>query len=351
MSGSGAPRVTVLMTLYNKAGFVGEAIRSVLAQSMPGFELLIIDDASTDGSLDEVSMFEDPRIRVLANPVNLGRSGAANRGYEEARGEYLAILDADDVMLPERLAVQVAFMDAHPEIGVSGTYIQQFGAFGRISQWPTADAQCKGRMFFTDPVCYGSSIIRTDLLRRTGIRSDGTWRLPGEDYLMMLRLGEHTRFANIPEVHTQYRIGDQNQRHGRDAFSDRLALCREAFRLKDMPVSEDDLVLHLLFFLVVRGRITSATVRAFHDWILRLGDLNRRRGLFPPAEFEDEMRRRWGRLFYLLPEHGPGPALAWLRLSRKRPKGWLIYLLKVIVARFVGRRNAIGDEERHETKG
>ncbi|MBK9176749.1 MAG: glycosyltransferase family 2 protein [Flavobacteriales bacterium] len=337
MSSSGAARVTVVMTLYNKAEYVGEAIRSVLAQSMSSFELLIIDDASPDTSLFQVRRFEDARIRVIANPVNLGRSGAANRGYEEARGEYIAILDADDIMMPERLAVQVAFMDAHPEIGVSGTFVQQFGVTGRISRWPVEDAQCKGRMFFTDPVCYGSSIIRTDLLHRTRIRSDADWRLPGEDYLLMLRLGGHTRFANIPEVLTHYRIGEQNQRHGRDAFSDRSAICKEAFKLMGIPISEEELRVHLLFFLIARGRITTGMVRSFHAWIERLGEINRSRGLFPSAEFEDEMWRRWGRLFYLLPEHGLASALAWLRLSRKRPKDWFTYLLKTTLTRWTGR--------------
>lgn len=335
MENANTVKVTVLMTLYNKARYVGEAVESVLAQTFTDFELLVVDDASPDDGVEIVQRFADPRIRLLRNPVNLGRAGAANRGYEGARGEYIAVLDADDIMLPERLARQVAFMDAHPEVDVSGTYCKRFGALNRISKWPVDDKACKGRMFFTDPVWYGSCIIRRELLRRTGIRSDGTWKLPAEDYLLMLRLGPHARFANIPEVLTHYRMGEQNQRHGRDAYADRKAICRRAFALKDWPVSEADLGLHLLFFLLTEVRITKARVREFHAWIHRLAAMNRSHGTFPPAEFEDEMWRRWGRLFYLLPEHGSAPTFAWLRLSPTRPAGWLPYFVKVTLQRWL----------------
>lgn len=340
MSSTGAVKVTVLMTLYNKAAFVEEAIRSILDQTFTDFELLVVDDRSTDNGPDIVRGIHDPRIRLVRNPTNLGRAGAANRGYSEARGEYIAVLDADDIAHPERLERQVRFMDEHPDVDVSGTYCQRFGSLNRISKWPAEDRGCKGRMFFTDPVWYGSCIIRRDLFLRTGIRSDEQWRLPAEDYLLMLRLGPHARFANIPLVLNHYRMGEQNQRYGRDAFADRRAICRRAFEIKQIPVSEEELDLHLLFFLLTRTPVTQARVKQFHDWMFKLGRMNVEMGLFPSFEFNDEMSRRWMRFFFLAADHGLRSGIEHMRLSGKWPRDRVLYLIKSALKRRIKRWSA-----------
>jgi glycosyltransferase involved in cell wall biosynthesis len=120
---SDAPRVSVIMPVFNAERFLGEAVESVRAQTYPGWELLLIDDGSTDGStaLAQGYAAADPaRIRYLAHPDggNRGASATRNLGIAHARGEYLALLDADDVWLPEKLAVQVAALDAHPSVGL-----------------------------------------------------------------------------------------------------------------------------------------------------------------------------------------------------------------------------------------
>ena len=104
------PAVTVLLPVYNAAAFVGEAIRSVLAQTYRDFELLVIDDASTDDSEQVVRQFKDARIRYLVNESNLGITGTLNRGLSEARGDYIARMDADDICHPQRLARQAGFL-------------------------------------------------------------------------------------------------------------------------------------------------------------------------------------------------------------------------------------------------
>src|SRR5687767_5426199 len=108
------------MAVFEDREFVEEAVRSILEQSHREFELLVVDDRGGDGSIDVVRAFEDRRIRILTNEVNVGLTGSLNRGLAEARGRYLARMDADDVALPDRLARQVAFLDTHPEVGVVG---------------------------------------------------------------------------------------------------------------------------------------------------------------------------------------------------------------------------------------
>ncbi|HRH38589.1 MAG TPA: glycosyltransferase family 2 protein, partial [Flavobacteriales bacterium] len=163
-----APRVTVLTTLYNKGAFVEDAIRSVLASSFADFELLVVDDASTDDGLLRARAFTDPRIRILTSETNTGRADAANRGYDAARGEYIAVLDADDIAAPDRLEKQVAFLDAHPEVGVCGSYAQTFGIRDHIATWPLTDEEARGLLLFQDPLLYGSAIIRRSVLEEHG---------------------------------------------------------------------------------------------------------------------------------------------------------------------------------------
>jgi glycosyltransferase involved in cell wall biosynthesis len=117
------PRVTAIIIVYNGEAFLEEAIASVRAQTMAGWELLIVDDGSSDGSRDiaEAAARSDPgRIRALRHEdgLNHGMSATRNRGLSEARGDYIGFLDADDVWLPEKLAEQTALLDAHPTAGM-----------------------------------------------------------------------------------------------------------------------------------------------------------------------------------------------------------------------------------------
>jgi GT2 family glycosyltransferase len=125
-------KVTVLMAVRNGLPWVQEAIESVLAQTFRDFELLIVDDASTDGTADAAAAFGDARIRVLANERNLGQVPSLNRGLREARGEYVGRLDADDVCLPERLERQVAVLDSEESVALVGTWLDVVDERGRL---------------------------------------------------------------------------------------------------------------------------------------------------------------------------------------------------------------------------
>src|SRR3954469_1098404 len=112
-----APAVSVIMPVYNARAYVAEAIDSVLAQTFGDFELILVDDGSTDGSLDILRGYEkrDPRVRVISRP-NTGIVGALNDGLKLARGEFIARIDADDASLPNRFEKEIAFLRAHPDV-------------------------------------------------------------------------------------------------------------------------------------------------------------------------------------------------------------------------------------------
>lgn len=327
------PMVTVLMTLYNKGPFVEEAMRSVLDGTFQDLELLVIDDASTDDGPATVERMTDPRIRLLRAERNGGRAAAANRGYGAARGRYIAVLDADDTAHPERLEKQVAFMEAHPEVGACGTAAQYFGGRSDVASWPLTDRECRGKLLFTDPVLYGSAIFRAAVIQENGLRSNEQWTLPAEDYLFTVSMSPHTRFANLPDVLLNYRIGDQNQRHGRDPVADREQVCRAIFDFFSIEATDAEFGLQLLFHKLVRDPITVRTVHALWAWRAKLVALNRSRRIFPEDVFEAHLEQCWDTAYHVIADHGLGPALAHMRRSGRWSLSRLVYAVKVKVAR------------------
>ncbi|MDX6513077.1 MAG: hypothetical protein QOE36_2581 [Gaiellaceae bacterium] len=125
------PRVSVVLAVYNGLPHVREAIDSVLAQTFRDFELIVVDDASDDGTPDAVSSYDDPRVRLLRNERNLNQVVSLNRGIAEARGEYIARLDHDDLCAPTRLERQVALLDSRPDVGVVGSFVEIADLEGR----------------------------------------------------------------------------------------------------------------------------------------------------------------------------------------------------------------------------
>jgi glycosyltransferase involved in cell wall biosynthesis len=332
------PRVTVLMTLYNKGPWVEEAVQSVLAQTFTDFELLVVDDASTDGGLEKVKAIHDPRIRILECAVNTGRAAAANRGYDAARGEFVAVLDADDLMHPERLARQVAFLDAHPEIGLLGTACQAIGQQAHVGRWPATNEECQAKLLFGDPALYPSTLIRRSIVEEHHLRCNVEWRHPGMDYLFLFSFGPFTRYANLPDVLMYYRMGENNMRHGRDPVEVKGRIIREVFRLSGIAINGDQLELQLALHDLFRQPFDATRVKALHLWTKKLAHINRERHLFPEALFEAELQHRWQRLFHRFADHDLGAALAHLRLSGRWPLPRLMYLAKATINRWTGRR-------------
>lgn len=330
-------RVTVLMTLYNKGPYVTAAIESVLAGTFTDFELLVVDDGSTDDGPTIVQRITDPRVRLLANATNTGRAAAANRGYDAARGEYVAVLDADDLSHPARLAKQVAFLDAHPDVGVCGTYAQVFGIRNHVATWPLTDKEARGLLLFEDPLLYGSAMFRRSVLEEHTLRCRAEWRHPGMDYLFLLAVAKHTRTATLPEALMSYRIGDQNFRYGRDALADRARVHREVFRFYGIDAGAAEADLQLMLHQQFRKPPSAVDIRSLWAWINRLNKFNREHQLFTEDIFEARLDKEWKRLYYICADRWLGPALTHLRISGGWPMGRLAYLLKVRLRKLLGR--------------
>jgi glycosyltransferase involved in cell wall biosynthesis len=192
------PAISVLMPVHNSERFVREAIQSILAQTFTDFELVVIDDGSTDTSLHIIQSFSDRRIVRLRNEANLGLPATLNRGISVARGQYIARNDADDLSQPRRLQDQFEFLETHPDTGLLGTAIQVIDSSGKAHRpglFPTQNSVLQWRLLFSNPFAHSSVMYRRDLVRQLG----GYRPMVGEDHDLWLRISRQTSLANLPQ--------------------------------------------------------------------------------------------------------------------------------------------------------
>ena len=206
------PRVTVLTAVRNSLPFLNEAIESILAQTSGDLEYLVVDDASTDDSWSAIQQLvaRDSRIKAIRNPTQLGAAEALNVALRQARGEYVAILDADDLALPERLERQVDFLERHPDyaaIGSAARLIDATGATLRHETYPSHPASARWNLLFGASLLHSASLYRRELLLGIG----GYSRQHGYlcDYELLTRIVDHGKLGNLPDVLACYRRHDR----------------------------------------------------------------------------------------------------------------------------------------------
>lgn len=195
------PRVSVLMPIYNGEKYLRQAIDSILRQTFTDFEFLIINDGSTDSSAELIESYNDPRIRLVHNKTNLKLIETLNKGIKLARGQYIARMDCDDISLPERLAKQVAFMDAHPEVGVLGTGFYFMGSDGKLSYkvlFPIKHHLLRWGLCFYCPICHPSVLMRKDAIVKVDGYDPEMFHV--EDYDLWYRLSKKTKLANLSDI-------------------------------------------------------------------------------------------------------------------------------------------------------
>lgn len=308
-------KVSVIMPLYNKAPFVLEAIESVLSQDFSDLELIVVDDVSTDDSLEKVLQVKDPRVRLFKNERNLGAASCAQRAIDEAQGEYLIRLDADDICMPNRLKLQVEYMDAHPMVGASGGALQLLGDGDKIWEFPKSDEDCKAQLLFSVPVSQGASIMRHSVIKEHGIRYSKDLPAVGEDWLYWLQWFKVSSFGNLQEPLIQYRRGEHNASFGRDRYKDHKELFRRVFHFFDIPLSAEQLELHFYTMKLFRNDPTAHSVQAFREYLDSLLRINIERSIFPKEAFSKRLELSWSELFYYLPKYGKEVVGAYKKIS------------------------------------
>lgn len=287
------PAVSVIMAVYNGEQHLAEAVQSILAQSFTAFEFVIVDDASTDGTPKILHNYasQDNRIIVLTNEENKERSISRNAAIAYAKSDLIAVMDADDVALPDRLEKQVAFMQAHPEVTVCGSFMAYRDAEGT---WTGTidDAAIRARMLFVCPLPHPTVIFRRDDILRAG--GYDPIMPPAEDYALWAKLAENEsiRFANIPEILLRYRTHPQLVRRDyRQKQEDGSSVVHRRLleRVGIFP-SSDDMVTH--WTCTGYAHLSWLEKQRALRWMKTLLDTNAEHGKWDQAVLEQEIAWR-----------------------------------------------------------
>lgn len=287
------PKVSVIMPVYNGEEYVSQAIESILNQTFADFEFIIIDDGSTDHSLDIIKTYMDPRIVLVSNESNLTLIPTLNKGLNLARGEYIACMHADDISLPERLMRQVKFMDQHPNIAVCGTWVETFGecepSFWRFTT-PPDEVKCM--LLFGCCIAHPSVMLRRSLIE-AGIRYSPLYP-NGEDYALWVRIAEHHEIANIPEILIKYRRSENqlSTKYAELEMRMTLKIQREQINALGIAPTEEECLLH---WAVGTSQFipTISFANSVAAWFNKLKEGNSRYHYYPEPAFSNYLRIYW----------------------------------------------------------
>ena len=198
-----SPRVTIIMPIYNVGKYLRESIDGILAQTYRDFELLVMDDYSTDDSSEIIATYTDPRIRYICNSYNLGLADNLNKCLSLVHTELIARMDGDDIAEPNWLQRNIEVLDSHPEIGICSSGFQFFGTRNSLVRYPQSHEDSMAQMLFGCTVIV--PVIRMSFLEKYHLRYNKD-AFPAEDYDLWSRCYPLTRVYNIQETLFHYRM-------------------------------------------------------------------------------------------------------------------------------------------------
>ncbi len=276
------------MPVYNSAAYLSQAIDSILNQTFTDFELIILNDGSTDNSKDIILSYSDSRIVFIDGP-KIGLPRIQNKGIEQARGKYIARMDSDDIALPERLESQFNFMESHPDIAVCGTFFEFTGGNGLLGDFnwvtQTEPELVKINLLFDCAICQPTAMLRVNILKENNICYNEFFQV-SEDYELWVAIAKRFKIANLPLVLLHYRVS-ATQVSGRKnelQVSNKITLIKAQLYELGIEPNDVELRMHNYFFF-------SAVILSYDylpkvkKWIEKLVNANNINSVYDKALF------------------------------------------------------------------
>ncbi|TAE00957.1 MAG: glycosyltransferase [Bacteroidetes bacterium] len=286
--------ITVCMLVFNGEKYLESAIKSILNQSFQDFELLILDDGSTDRSAQIVREIDSPKIRFLQNARNQGLALAKHRALQEANRKYFAILDCDDWAYPNRLKEQVNFLEQHPKVAAVGSWVEVIDGENNVKNtWnlPTKSEEIKVKMLFRNCFAHPSMMIRREIFNEFSYRNEYP---PAEDYDLWSRILQKYEMANLPKILIKYRV------HGNNISQTKKELLLEnhykivGANLANLGIlpNENDLQNHKKI-----ADLDFLDWEIAKNWLLKLRIANQKTQIYSQKDFDKELSFYWKELF------------------------------------------------------
>lgn len=282
------PLVSVIIPVYNREKYIGEAIESILLQTYQYFELIIVDDASTDKTFEIINQYHDNRIRILKNKLNLGVSASRNLGIDNAGGKYLAFMDSDDISVPERLYKQVKLFEANRDVIICGSWIQLLNS-QKIIEFKSKHSQIITSFLISSPVATPTVMIRRDIMQQERFKENLRF---GEDYDLWSRVFWKGEIRNIPEALVIYRTHEE-QLSVKNKEAQKVLDTEIKMRfLKRLNYSVEEFPDPLIsVFFLFNKKIYLNDLKGFLKWLEKIKSLNKQQKLFPHKELVEVLEQ------------------------------------------------------------
>lgn len=284
------------MPVYNGEKFLRDAVESILNQTFSDFELIVINDGSSDSSANIITSYTDPRIVFINNDSNMGLPYVRNQGVDASRGEYIAWLDCDDTSMPDRLEKQVRLLDDDPQIGVCGAWVKIIGAGSeQITQHPTDPEYIRASLLFYNCLANSTVMMRAVCTREIGVRFDLSHQL-SQDYGLWVRIPTEWKIINLPEVLTIYRLHSNQvtETYKQSQIDITWKIQKEQLLKLGIIPSKDEREIHLSLSGFIQNTFKDpAKLLEAKGYITKLNDANKKCKIYTQKVFRNVLLERW----------------------------------------------------------
>lgn len=274
--------VTVVLPNYNNEDFLNDAIDSILNQTFTDFDFIIIDDGSTDNSVDIINSYTDPRIKLILKQENSGIVDTLNIGLEKAKGKYLVRMDGDDISYPDRIEKLVNYLDNNPDIGVCSSALLNFGLIDEVWKYDQDPLINKAKVLFGNPFGHPTSVFRMSLLKENNIKYKNSYPFV-EDYKLFTDLNSITLFSCLPDILYKYRrLPHTSTIANKETLKERIGLVYEEvlYQLLRREPTKIELDIHFDFY---KGGF-NGSLKSYFNWSKILIETNDLVKIYPKEE-------------------------------------------------------------------
>lgn len=268
------PFISVVMGCYNNETTIKEAVNSILDQSLADFEFIIVDDCSTDGTIDVVRSIQDPRIKLIINSENKGLGYSLNYGVNLSKGKYIARMDADDIAMPRRFEEQVKYLEEHPEVMCVGTGAEKIGSvnlytqlFSRYIIPRCTQEEIKAWLLLGTPLLHPSVMMNATLVKRADLNYDPAFR-KAQDYELWTRMIWVGEVRNIRKPLMKYRYSafqSSSKDRSSQITSSQTMYNRMFCKLLGRTLTADEMRIHILF--ATKNRLNPDELSKVEQWL------------------------------------------------------------------------------------
>jgi glycosyltransferase involved in cell wall biosynthesis len=292
------PLVSVNMVVYNGERFITNAIQSIIDQTYQNFELVIVEDGSTDDTLNLINAFRDPRIRLIINETNQGVVNARNAAVRKSQGDFVAILDSDDISLPNRLEMQTKFLTENPDYGLIGSKAELINVDGKslnkTQSLSLSANETKVYLLFKNCFTHSTVMYKREVLSRFMFNKE----VPSsEDYDLIVKIASVMKVRNLDDVLSKYRVHDKNisKKDGVIEKNQRKIVYNQLVSLGIMPTRKE-IEIHLDLTKKFK-HLNIDKMLIIAEWLDKLLIANKESKRFPEQTIYDKLSDHWFNIF------------------------------------------------------